>query len=429
MLGKIFYSEVEAPVAFGMLALKFAGMGELAVEESRLEPPARLKTFSPVSMTQNRQPPLAILGVLFHPLGLHEAVAEVDRMIESGQPNYIVTANVDFLVQARKDLELRRILLDASLVLCDGTPLVWISRLLGNALPERVAGSDLAPVLLQQAAQKGHRVFFLGGEPQVTSKAVSVLEKEYQGLKIAGYYSPPFQTLLEMDHEDIAGRIRAVAPDVVLVSFGCPKAEKWMAMHYQSLGVPVMIGVGGTIDFLAGEKRRAPRWMQRSGTEWLFRVLQEPKRLASRYAKDFWRFLPAVARQVWDLRCDFSKSATEVRCVLVMKEPGWVRLRAPQRLDRAAVERHGETWERVEGRHCLVELDSVRFIDSTGMAWLLQLRRRLRASRWQLVLLDPSRAMRRALRGQQLDRIFLIARDVAQAREVIEKAEQEQLST
>ena len=301
-------------------------MEEVIIEESilNLPPlgravPAKPKPARPAAKTR---PPVAILGVLFHPLTLPESVAEVERMIESGQPHYIVTANVDFLVQARKDLELRRILLDADLLLCDGTPLVWISRWLGNALPERVAGADLVPMLLQRAAEKEYRIFFLGGQHHVTSKAVAALEKKYPGLNIAGYYSPPFRSLLEMDHEQIAARIRAAAPDVVLVSFGCPKAEKWMAMHYQALGVPVMIGVGGTIDFLAGVKRRAPRWMQRSGTEWVFRMAQEPQRLAKRYLKDCWRFFPAVFRQGWHSQ-GHGRTEGASRSANVMREPRW----------------------------------------------------------------------------------------------------------
>jgi N-acetylglucosaminyldiphosphoundecaprenol N-acetyl-beta-D-mannosaminyltransferase len=284
----------------------------------------------------------------------------------------------------------------------------------------------LVPALLQQAVKKGHRVFFLGGQHYVTSKAVAVLQAQYPGLNIAGYYSPPFLPLLEMDHEEIAARIRAADADVVLVSFGCPKAEKWMAMHYQALGVPVMIGVGGTIDFLAGEKRRAPRWMQRSGTEWVFRMLQEPHRLASRYAKDFWRFLPAVVRQCWELKRDYVEGPEASRCTVVMREPRWLRLRLPERLDRRAVERHGQMWEVVEEHHCLVELDNVSFIDSTGIAWLLHMRKRLRASGWQLVLLAPNLKIIRALQAQELEKLFLIANDVVQARELIGKAEEAQ---
>lgn len=236
------------------------------------------------------RPPIAIMGVPFDNVTMRETVAIIETMIASRRPHYIATANVDFVVQAQTDVELRRILCGAPLVLCDGTPLLWVSRLLGNPLPERVAGSDLVPLLLQRASEKGYSVFFLGAAPESAEAAVARVRAQYPHLNIAGHYSPPYRDLLEMDHEAIAGRIKAAQPDLLLVSFGCPKQEKWMAMYYQSLGVPVMIGVGGTIDFLAGRLKRAPLWMQRSGLEWIYRMIQEPRRLFKRYVKDLWSF-------------------------------------------------------------------------------------------------------------------------------------------
>src|SRR2546426_952093 len=118
-------------------------------------------------------PPLSILGVPFHSVTLNDAIARIEQMITSRRPHYVVTANVDFLVQAREDVEFHRILLEAALVICDGHPLVWISRWLGKPLPQRVAGSDLVPDLLRLAAAKGHRIFFLGGTPHVAARAVA----------------------------------------------------------------------------------------------------------------------------------------------------------------------------------------------------------------------------------------------------------------
>ena len=135
--------------------------------------------------------PVAILGVPFDSVTTAETIEIIARMIESGEPHYIATANVDFLVQAAKDVELRRILFDAHLVLCDGTPLLWASRLLGNRLPERVAGSDVVPLLLKEAAEKGYRVYFLGAAPEVCAQAVEKLREQFSTLQIAGHYSPP----------------------------------------------------------------------------------------------------------------------------------------------------------------------------------------------------------------------------------------------
>src|SRR5262249_32142031 len=184
------------------------------------------------------------------------------------------------------------------LVLCDGTPLVWASRLLGQPLPERVAGADLVPELIRLSARRKHRLFFLGATEDSAVQAVANVHARYPHLEIA-HYSPPFRPLHEMDHAEILKRIRAAEPDVLLVAFGCPKAEKWIAMHYRDLGVPVAIGVGATIDFLAGRVKRAPVWMQRSGLEWVFRLIQEPRRLCGRYAKDLWVFGRRILSQWW----------------------------------------------------------------------------------------------------------------------------------
>src|SRR5258708_34368526 len=208
--------------------------------------------------------PVAILGVPFDPVTIDSAIARITQMVVSRRPAYVVTPNVDFLVQSRRDAELLRILLEAHLVLCDGKPLVWASRWLGNPLPERVAGADLVPRFIALAEQRGFRLFLLGATPEASSRGVARLRERHPALVIAGHYSPPFRPLVEMDNEEISRRIWAARPDVVLVSFGCPKQEKWIAQNYQALGVPVCIGVGATIDFLAGQVRRAPRWMQRA---------------------------------------------------------------------------------------------------------------------------------------------------------------------
>src|ERR1051326_4596947 len=148
----------------------------------------------------NSRPPVAILGVRFDNVSMAETLEIIEGMIASRQPHYAVTANVDFVVQAQHDVELRRILFDAHLVLCDGTPLVWASRLLGNRLPERVAGSDLVPLLLNLSAEKGYRPFLLGASPDSLEAAVQGAKEKYPNLQFAGYYSPPFNKLLEMDH-------------------------------------------------------------------------------------------------------------------------------------------------------------------------------------------------------------------------------------
>jgi N-acetylglucosaminyldiphosphoundecaprenol N-acetyl-beta-D-mannosaminyltransferase len=225
------------------------------------------------------------------------AVDRIDSMVAKGGTHYVVTPNVDFLVKARRDPELHRVLVDADLVLCDGTPLVWASYLLGDPLPGRVAGSDLIPCLLRRAVDRQWRIFLLGGSPEVAAEAATRIAAMHPSLPEVTYYSPPFRKLDEMNNEEIASRVRAADPDIVLVCFGCPKQEKWISRFGATLNVPVMIGAGATIDFLAGKMARAPSWMRRSGTEWIFRLVQEPKRLARRYADDLLCFAPAILAQ------------------------------------------------------------------------------------------------------------------------------------
>jgi N-acetylglucosaminyldiphosphoundecaprenol N-acetyl-beta-D-mannosaminyltransferase len=339
------------------------------------------------------RPPIAMLGVPFDNVTATEAVASIERMVASRRPHYVVTANVDFLVQAQSDVELRRILTEAHLVLCDGTPLVWASRLLGNRLPERVAGSDLVPVLLKVAAEKQYRVFLLGATPDSVEEAAARLRRDHPSLPLAGYYSPPFSDLLAMDHEEIKRRVREARPDLLFVAFGCPKAEKWIAMHYRDLGVPVMAGVGATIDFLAGRVQRAPPWMQQAGVEWMFRLGCEPRRLFRRYMRDLWVFGWKIAAQ-WSL-LQWIPSLTRRKSNV-----------SASTLCEAA---------RPVGRHCVLDLSGLRFIDSTDVGLLLVLQKKLRAQGRQFVLVSVRPGVQRALSLMRLKDHFDIVPDAAAA--------------
>ena len=260
---------------------------------------------------QQKQHRVNVAGLDFDAVTMNESLERIDTMIASGRPHQIATANVDFAFQASRDPELRRILAESALVVCDGAPLVWAARGKGTPLPERVAGSDMTPRLMAGAAEKGYRVYLLGGRPDVAEKAVKRLKSQYPALQIVGAYSPDFAPLDRMDHEGICARIRQANPDILLVSFGCPKQEKWIARNLHRIGSPVCIGVGATIDFLAGEVKRAPSWIGALGLEWVFRMLQEPRRLAGRYARNIPFFIRAIvsdllrARFGWGVNCRF----------------------------------------------------------------------------------------------------------------------------
>jgi len=364
-----------------------------------------------------------MLGVPFDRVTTAEALRIIGEMIASGGPHYAATANVDFAVQALGDVELRRILAEADLVMCDGMPLVWASRFLGNALPERVAGSDLVPQLLHAAVDKGWRVFFLGGTDESVARAAANVRARHPSLKLVGAYSPPFKPLLEMDHEDILRRVREAQPDLLFVAFGCPKQEKWISMHLHRAGVPVSIGVGATIDFLAGSVRRAPVWMQRTGLEWVFRLLQEPQRLFRRYFTDLWVFAGAILRQWWQLRGVRSYVQRANRVVAQSTKSGVYQVvHLAERLDAATVSEHSELWTflRATEAHVLFELSAVKFLDSTGVGLLVRLQKQLRAKGCQLVLVGPTKPVLRALALMRVTEFFPTAATLEAGRSLIQ---------
>jgi N-acetylglucosaminyldiphosphoundecaprenol N-acetyl-beta-D-mannosaminyltransferase len=365
--------------------------------------------------------PIIILGVPFDNVTTAQTVSLIEDMVESRQPHHLVTANVDFLVQSVHDVELHRILTDAHLVLCDGMPLVWASRLLGTPLPERVAGSDLVPLLIETAVRRQFRVFFLGGSPEIAAQAVANLKRKHPQVVIAGHYSPPVASLFEMDHAEICRQIREAKPDLLFVSFGCPKQEKWIAMHYRDLGVPVSVGVGATIDFLAGKVLRAPRWMRATGTEWLFRLAQEPRRLFKRYMRGLWVFTWAILLQWWRMQLRGVTSRSTPRVNPVKNKKQWQHVVFPKRVDGAAVRQYSLLCANAlaSSQTCLLDLQRVRFIDSTGMALLVRLQRHARIAGRKIILLAPSPAVRSALRLMKVDKFFNIANDQASAQQMI----------
>jgi N-acetylglucosaminyldiphosphoundecaprenol N-acetyl-beta-D-mannosaminyltransferase len=378
------------------------------------------------------RPSITILGVPFDNVTSAEALDRIDQMVASRQPHYLATANVDFLVQAREDVELRRILFDADLILCDGTPLLWVSRLLGNPLPERVAGADVVPRVIRRAAEKKYRLFLLGATPDSVSRAAANLGEAYPGLIIAGYYSPPFNKLIEMDHDEIKARILAAKPDVLLVSFGCPKQEKWIAMHYRELGVPVAAGVGATIDFLAGKIPRAPVWMRRSGLEWVYRLIQEPRRLFRRYVKDFWIFSWNILAQWWALQFRNNRShpagITKSISSNCTPDAPYQLVLCPTKLDATAAEADALKAADIfaDGRDCFLPMAGVTSIDSTGIGYLINLQKKLRSAGRKLVLLAPSAQVRRALKLMRISDFFSSAPDFASAQFLLQVRAREQ---
>jgi N-acetylglucosaminyldiphosphoundecaprenol N-acetyl-beta-D-mannosaminyltransferase len=368
-------------------------------------------------------PPIVILGVPFDNVTTNQTVSAIEEMVDSRRPHYLATANVDFLVQSLRDVELHRILTDAHMVLCDGMPLVWASRLLGNPLPERVAGSDLVPLLIETAVRKQYRLFFLGATEESASKAIANLKAKHPHVVIAGHYSPPMASLFEMDHAEICRRIKEAKPDLMFVSFGCPKQEKWISMHYRDLGVPVSVGVGATIDFLAGTVKRAPKWMRGTGLEWTYRLAQEPRRLFKRYMRGLTVFTWAIMLQWWRMQARGVTSRKVPRVNPIKNKKQWQHVVFPKRVDNSAVKEYSLLCSNAlaSAQTCVLDLQRVRFIDSTGMGLLVRMQRQARIVGRKLILLAPSPAVRSALRLMKLENSFVIATTLQAAQQSIEK--------
>jgi N-acetylglucosaminyldiphosphoundecaprenol N-acetyl-beta-D-mannosaminyltransferase len=224
------------------------------------------------------------------------AADAVDRLIRERAPAYFITANTHYAMLTRHNPDLGPINEQAAFVLADGAPVVWASRLAGTPLPERVAGSDLIFDLCERGARKGHRFFLLGGEAGVGEGAARRLAEKYPGLQIVGVEAPPFREPTPDEHRQLLERIRAARPDVLLVAFGQPKGERWLARNHRATGVPVSVQVGASLDFAAGRIRRAPLWAQKIGMEWAYRLWLEPRRLFSRYARNALFIVTATAR-------------------------------------------------------------------------------------------------------------------------------------
>lgn len=199
--------------------------------------------------------------------------------------HHVVTANIDYMRQARIDPRLRSIINSSALVVPDGMPIVWIARLLGAPITERVTGHDLVHSLIELSTSDGLSLFFLGAAPGVAERAASNLRRLYPKISIAGVYSPPAYPYPFPEDEDrkMIDAVNSSDADALLVALGCPKQDFWIAAHRHHLKPSIAIGVGSVLDVLAGAVSRAPTWLQSSGLEWIYRLSQEPRRLSQRY--------------------------------------------------------------------------------------------------------------------------------------------------
>lgn len=218
---------------------------------------------------------------------MKEAIIRIDKLILSHKNSYVVTPNVDHIVKLETDVELQKIYEDADLILTDGMPLIWISKLKSTPIKEKISGSDLFPKVCKLMAVKGYKLYLLGAAEGVAEKAAKKLMQQFDGLNIVGTYSPSYGFENNQDEiNHIIELINSCKPDILAVGLGAPKQEKFIYKYKDKLNVSVSLAIGASIDFEAGNIKRAPLWMQKSGVEWFYRLCREPKRMFKRYLID-----------------------------------------------------------------------------------------------------------------------------------------------
>jgi N-acetylglucosaminyldiphosphoundecaprenol N-acetyl-beta-D-mannosaminyltransferase len=258
-------------------------------------------TFTPPATTRGAG--VRIGRIWIDAVTLPEALGAIEKLVDARLGGAVFTPNVDHVVLAQSNHALQSAYAHASLSLADGTPLVWLARLLGRPLPERVAGSDVFLPLMELAARQQWRVYLLGGAPGVAAVAATILAERI-GVNIVGWNSP----LIAADGSDLEGDsvtpVRIARPDLVVVALGNPKQELWTARAGESIRPAVALGFGAVLDFLVGRQKRAPRWAARAGLEWLYRLVHDPRRLWKRYLVQDSRFIVIALSDWWAARVE-----------------------------------------------------------------------------------------------------------------------------
>lgn len=357
-----------------------------------------------------------LLGIPIDDLTMDQALDRIELFVETGRVtnkiHQIATVNADFVVKAMDDPELRLLLQEADMATADGMPLVWGARLLGVPLPERVAGADMVPALAQRCAEKGYSMFFLGAGPGIAQKAADILTEANPNLNIAGVISPPYSSILEMDRS-ILDEIKATNPDILLVAFGNPKQEKWIGMYGRELGVPVMIGVGGTFDFIAGNTKRAPEWMQKTGLEWLHRLASNPRRLFKRYVADLFGFSSFFIRQWFAMRQgEIPTTSLPLTDVVMVDDIAVISVQGRLAINNLDSFRTKAQQVLNETKQIVINLEHADFLDSAAIGALVGLGKQVRDAGGDMWLASVSETVFRTLQLLRLDKFFFIVRNV-----------------
>lgn len=243
-----------------------------------------------------------VLGVGISVLNLEGARKEIAEAVRARRKGYICVTGVHGVMEAQEDESFRNILNNAFLCTPDGMPMVWLGRVRGHAGMRRVYGPDLMLDLCAWSEANSCRHFFFGGAPGVAESLVEKLKARFPKLEVAGTFTPPFRLLNPAEENELREKVRAARVDILWVGLSTPKQEKFMAEYLPKLDATLMVGVGAAFDFLSGRVKQAPRWMQRSGLEWFYRLCSEPRRLAGRYFKNNPLFVAKTAMQLSGLK-------------------------------------------------------------------------------------------------------------------------------
>ncbi len=239
-----------------------------------------------------------VWGVDFDCVTMPQAVSLIDAVVQSRANTYAITANLNYLMLCNMHPRLAAFTKRCPLVLCDGKPIEWRSKLEKHPLPERVAGSDLIYKLSELAHERNYGIYFLGGAEGIAASAAEKLKSLYPRMRVSGVHCPPFGKWNGAQRAEMTNRIIDASPDILLVAFGQPKGEYWIEENYRQLDVPMSIQVGASFDFVTGNAKRAPKLLQQTGAEWLYRTYMDPRRLIPRYSANLWYLLKAFRQDL-----------------------------------------------------------------------------------------------------------------------------------
>lgn len=343
---------------------------------------------------------------------MDETLDKIEKFVEigrnTGKTHQIATVNVDFLIKSAEDQELRALLQNADMCTADGMPLVWGSKLLGAPLKERVAGSDMVPAIAERAAKNGHSLYLMGAGPGVAAAAGKKLQAQYPGLKIAGV-SAPFWKRGEAMDPAILEDIKQSGADILLVALGNPKQEWWIQEYGKEVGIPVAIGIGASLDFIVGTTKRAPVWMQKSGLEWVSRLIQEPGRLWKRYTSNIIQFGPLLAKQYWAMESQpensdiaFNINTSTIGDTTILNLQGEVNFRNCK-----TVTRQGQRSLAIRPK-LTINLADVTRLDCAAIGSLMELDKKAREAGGELRLVGIHPTTHRVLDRLQLTQFFRI---------------------